>query len=400
MTDSHPVPPDENRAAAGGCIPRRRTALLLSAALGALALGSGWKACQRLLQPTGWELRPLPATPAATGEDIDPPGLLQSLTIGRDMLFDKPAGTRPDGPLPMQALTGDDLAAAPDGSLWRLGHSTVLIKLDGHFWLTDPVWAERASPLPWIGPRRFQPPPIALDALPPLAAVILSHDHYDHLDRDTVRALAARTGVFVTPTGVGDLLVDWGIPRDQVRQLGWWQHTRLHGLTLTATPARHFSGRGLFDRNRRLWASWVIQGPRQTIYFSGDSGYGPHFAQIGERLGPFDLTLMENGAYDRRWPAVHMHPEETLQAHRDLRGRRLLPVHNATFDLAFHRWDEPLERLSQLAAAAGQPLLTPRFGERVDLHRPQPTKAWWREVVAAPATAAATVSATTADAPR
>ncbi|NDY93144.1 hydrolase [Ideonella sp. TBM-1] len=310
----------------------------------------------------------------------------EGLKLTWQMLFDKPEGTRPDAvaPVPVQALRPADLAAAPVGSLWRLGHSTVLLKLEGGFWITDPVFGQRASPVSFAGPSRFHAPPIALGDLPPLAGVILSHDHYDHLDKATVRALAPRTQHFITPTGVGALLVDWGIPAAKVQELGWWQHTTVGGLTLTATPAQHFSGRGLFDRNQRLWCGWALRtaatatAPSLNLFFSGDSGYFDGFKAIGERLGPFDVTLLEAGAYDRRWQAVHMLPEHTVQAHHDLRGRWLLPIHNGTFDLAFHRWTEPLERVAQAAEAQEVPLLTPVFGARVALAAPQPTPAWWR----------------------
>lgn len=178
----------------------------------------------------------------------------------------KPAGTVPTGAIPVQSLSRAQLDAAADGTLYRLGHSTVLLKLGGRFWLTDPVFSERASPVQWAGPKRFHAPPIALDALPPLAAVVLSHDHYDHLDRDTVRALAAKTEVFLTPLGVGDRLVRWGVPRDKVRQLDWWDEVERDGVRFTATPSQHFSGRTLLDRNATLWASWVIRTDELKVF--------------------------------------------------------------------------------------------------------------------------------------
>ena len=285
-----------------------------------------------------------------------PQGLGNGLRVFWDMLFNKPAGAAPAAPLPVLALTRADLEAAPDRSLYRLGHSTLLLKLRGGFWLTDPVFAERASPVQWAGPKRFHAPPIALDALPPLRGVLLSHDHYDHLDRATVRALAERAEVFLTPLGVGDRLIRWGAPADKVHQFDWWQGTTVDGLQFTATPAQHFSGRGLFDSDRTLWASWVIVDPAASaddaelrLFFSGDTGYFDGFAEIGRRFGPFDVTMIETGAYGRRWAFVHMLPEETVQAHQDLGGRVLL-------------------------------LSTPKMGERVDLAAPQPTSAWWREM--------------------
>ncbi|KWI47481.1 hydrolase [Burkholderia pseudomultivorans] len=318
-------------------------------------------------------------------------GLGKMLGIAWNMLLNKPRDTVPTGVLPVDALTREQLDAAPDRSLYRLGHSTLLLKLRGEFWLTDPVFAERASPFRHFGPKRFHPPPIALDDLPPLRGVILSHDHYDHLDRDTVLALAATTGVFVTTLGVGDRLIEWGIDAQKVRQLDWWQSIDVDGLTLTATPAQHFSGRSLFDGNSTLWASWVIVDDDLRMFFSGDTGYFDGFKKIGEQFGPFDVTFIETGAYDAQWPYVHMQPEETVQAHIDLRGRRLMPIHNGTFDLAMHRWQEPFERVTALALTRGVALSTPRMGERLNLNQPHRGEPWWR-TAEAPAKAPTTKS--------
>ncbi len=296
-----------------------------------------------------------------------------------DVLFHKPAGTAPEQALTVQAVTRSQLMAAPDRTLFRLGHSTVLLKLRGRFWLTDPVFSERASPVQWMGPKRFHAPPIALEDLPEIEAVILSHDHYDHLDHATVQALAPKVKHFVTPLGVGQRLIDWGVPAAKVQQFDWWQGTTIAGLQLTATPAQHFSGRGLGDRNSTLWASWVIVDDDLRVFFSGDTGYFDGFKTIGERFGPFDLTLMETGAYDPRWPYVHMQPEQTVQAHIDLRGKRMLPIHNGTFDLAMHRWQDPFERVSALARLREVELVTPLIGAPLDVMQPGPTPAWWQE---------------------
>nr|WP_238319472.1 MBL fold metallo-hydrolase [Xanthomonas maliensis] len=309
---------------------------------------------------------------------LSQPGLLAGVRLLWEVLFNKPARAVPSQPLPVVPLTAAQLRDAPDRSLFRLGHSTVLLKLRGGLWLTDPVFSLRASPVPFVGPKRFHAPPIALDDLPPLAGVILSHNHYDHLDRATIRALASRVGVFVAPLGVGDLLVRWGVDPAKVQQLDWWQSVDVSGITLTATPSRHFSGRGLFDRDRTLWCSWAIQDDDLRLFFSGDGGYGPHFKTIGQRLGPFDLALIENGAYDAMWPDVHMQPEQTMQAFVDLGGRSLLPIHNGTFDLALHVWSEPFERIVALAAAAKVPLAIPQMGERVNVRRPDTDQRWWR----------------------
>jgi L-ascorbate metabolism protein UlaG (beta-lactamase superfamily) len=315
-------------------------------------------------------------------------GLRKTLGIIWNVLLNKPADATPKAAPPVLALTRAQLEAAPDRSLFRLGHSTMLIKLRGGFWITDPVFAERASPVQWMGPKRFHAPPIALADLPPLRGVILSHDHYDHLDRDTVVQLAKTADVFLTPLGVGDRLVAWGVAPEKVRQFDWWQGTSIDGVQFTATPAQHFSGRGLFDGNKTLWASWVIVDAARRdvvddselrVFFSGDTGYFDGFKEIGRRFGPFDVTLMETGAYDPQWPYVHMQPEQTVQAHQDLRGRWLLPVHNGTFDLAMHGWTEPFERVSALAAERGIALTTPRMGERLDLSAPHAAMPWWRE---------------------
>ena len=298
-------------------------------------------------------------------------------------LFAKPANTVPAGTIPVHPLARQDLLDAPDNTLFRLGHSTLLLKLDNKFWLTDPVFGKRAAPVQWIGPKRFHQPPISIAELPEIEGVILSHNHYDHLDRAAVAELAGKTKHFITPLGVGDLLVKWGVPAAKVTQLDWWQDTKVAGLTLVATPAQHFSGRGLFDHNATLWCSWVIQAPALTLFFSGDGGYFDGFRQIGERYGPFDVTLMETGAYDHQWPDVHMQPEQTLQAHLDLRGRWLLPVHNGTFDLALHAWHEPFDRIVALAARLPQPVpvATPEMGLAFDLTRPREGRRWWLKVV-------------------
>ena len=297
----------------------------------------------------------------------------------------KPKTAVPGAPLPVQPLTAADIEAAPDASLWRLGHSTMLIKLDGRYWLTDPVFSERAAPVQWAGPKRFHAPPLGIDALPRLAGVLLSHDHYDHLDYGSIVRLIPKTDLFVAPLGVGDRIVGWGADPARVRQLDWWQSTDAGGLRLTAVPARHFSGRGLHDGDRTLWVSWVIEAAGLRLFFSGDTGYHDDFKTIGARCGPFDVTLIENGAYDAMWPEVHMQPEQTLQAHLDLGGRWLVPVHNGTFDLALHPWYEPFERIGALARAAGVALATPAMGERLSLAQPREHDAWWRAALPAQA---------------
>ena len=326
------------------------------------------------------------------------PGFAKTLGILWRFMTDKPADAVPARPLQVLPLTQAELAAAPDMSLWRLGHSTLLLKLNGQFWLTDPVFSERASPFSFMGPKRFHAPPISIDDLPPITGVVLSHDHYDHLDYAAIQQLAPKVAHFVTPLGVGDRLIAWGVPVAKVQQFDWWQGTTIAGVKLVATPAQHFSGRGLSDGNRTLWASWVIQaGDIQAggarIFFSGDTGYFDGFKAIGERYGPFDLTLVETGAYDPQWPDVHMQPEESLQAHLDLRGRHLMPIHNGTFDLALHAWTDPFDRITALAGQAGVPLVAPVMGERLDIRQPALSQQWWKAEAAGQRTSAPTTPA-------
>lgn len=297
-----------------------------------------------------------------------------------DFFFNKPADTRPSGKIPVQALTEAQLLAAPDNTVYRLGHSTVLMKLNNAFWITDPMFSGRASPLRFAGPARFHAPPVSIEELPPINGVIISHDHYDHLDRDSIMKLMGKTEYFLTPLGVGDILADWGVPSAKVRQLDRWQETEIDGVRCVATPARHFSGRGLFDKNHTQWASWVILGPDQRIFFSGDSGYFDGFKQIGEKYGPFDITMLETGAYNENWPEVHMHPEETIQAHLDLKGKCLLPVHNGTFDLAMHSWREPFERIAASGNARSVSVVIPMMGEAVSMHDTAVGMHWWKSL--------------------
>jgi L-ascorbate metabolism protein UlaG (beta-lactamase superfamily) len=305
-------------------------------------------------------------------------GSLEQARIMWDFFFNKPADTRPSGEIPVQTLTKQQLLAAPDNTVYRLGHSTVLLKLHGEFWITDPMFSDRASPVKWAGPQRFHRPPIMIDDLPPIKAVIISHDHYDHLDHDSIMKLAGKTEYFLTPLGVGDILVDWGVPPSKVKQLDWWQEIQIAGVRLVATPARHFSGRSLFNKNQTQWASWAILAADKRVFFSGDSGYFDGFKKIGDKYGPFDVTMLDTGAYNVNWPDVHMNPEESIQAHIDLKGKNLLPIHNGTFDLSMHSWHEPLDRIVALGNAHGIPVVTPLMGEPVSMHDTG-GRSWWED---------------------
>ncbi len=263
-----------------------------------------------------------------------------------------------------------------------LGHSTVLIEMDGLRVLTDPVWGPRASPSRLVGPKRFQPVPITLRQLPPIDLVVISHDHYDHLDYPTIRELAKRDVPFVTSLGVGAHLESWGVPAHRITELDWWQsHTLPQAdLTVTAAPSQHFSGRGLKDRNATLWSSMVIRSKRHSAFFSGDTGLTTEYATIRERLGPFDLVMLEVGAFHPSWGDIHLGPENALKAHSLLGGGAFLPVHWGTFSLAMHAWDEPVETLLRLAPQHRAQLLMPKLGEAVEPAQIEVVTPWWRGV--------------------
>jgi L-ascorbate metabolism protein UlaG (beta-lactamase superfamily) len=284
----------------------------------------------------------------------------------------------PGGPIPLAHSTLPSEAA--ELAVTWFGHATALLEVDGVRVLVDPVWGHRVSPSPLLGPTRLHEPPIPLAELPPVDAVVISHDHYDHLDLPTVRALlAGQSAPFVVPIGIGEHLRKWGVPEERIVELDWDESTTAAGLTLTCTEARHFSGR-YFHRDTTLWASWAIVGPRHRVFFGGDTGYHPAFAGIGARLGPFDLTLLPVGAYNDAWHFIHMDPEEAVRAHGDLGGRVLLPIHWATFNLAFHRWAEPVQRTLRAAEAKGIPVVVPRPGQRIDVLDPPQLTDWWTEV--------------------
>ncbi|WP_255921350.1 MBL fold metallo-hydrolase [Streptomyces humicola] len=296
---------------------------------------------------------------------------------------------RPAAAPPVHQLTAAELAEPPATGLrltW-MGHSSVLAEIDGRRVLFDPVWGERCSPFSFAGPRRVHPTPLPLGALGdlgPLDAVVISHDHYDHLDLPTIRRLVRTGTVFAVPLGVGAHLERWGVPADRMAELDWNETVQIEGLTLTATPARHFCGRAIRNRQRTLWASWVVAGPGHRIYHSGDTGYFPGFAEIGERHGPFDATMIQIGAYSDFWPDIHMTPPQGVQAHRDLQGHKphgvMVPIHWGTFNLAPHPWAEPGEWTKDAAEEAGQAVAFPRPGEPFEPSGKLPADAWWRAV--------------------
>lgn len=363
-----------------------------------------WGVGTATLAAGGWVLRALHGTPAALGagpaairaasdrsphcrdgafHNIDPVSFLkldreEQRFVLRQLIFGR-AVSRPPVAIPLADPCAAD-GAVPLAVTW-LGHATALVEVDGYRVLTDPIWSDRCSPSDVVGPERLHSPPLALDALPAIDAIVISHDHYDHLDIDTVTALArTQRAPFVVPLGVGAHLRGWGVGADRVVELDWHESTRIGELSLACTPARHFSGR-FVSRNLTLWASWVIAGPRHRVYFAGDTGYTPGFGQIGSDHGPFDITLMPIGAYSAAWPDVHMNPEEAVAAHLDLNASGaglLVPIHWGTFRLAPHPWAEPVERLLAAADAAGVAVAVPRPGGKVLPADAGEFDPWWR----------------------
>lgn len=298
-------------------------------------------------------------------------------------LFNAKKPSTPQKPIPVMRITAEQLANLPTNEtvFFKLGHSSILLWIENEFWLIDPVFSRRASPFSFIGPKRFHAAPIGIENLPAIKGVILSHNHYDHLDEATIRQLNSKVEKFYMPLGVGATLVSWGINENKILEFDWYESVQTDKLLLTATPSQHFSGRGLSDRNQSLWASWVIKSDKHNIYFSGDGGYFAGFKTIGETYGPFDLSFMETGAYNSLWPDVHMMPNETVQAFQDLNGGLLVPIHNSTFNLSpAHSWYEPLEQVLKYSQQQNVDLLVPKMGQAVNLDSPPKLNKWWREL--------------------
>ncbi|WP_369182894.1 MBL fold metallo-hydrolase [Streptomyces sp. Y1] len=297
----------------------------------------------------------------------------------RRMLFER-GGRVPAHPVPT-VRPASTAGPAPEGvRITWYGHASALVELEGFRVLLDPIWSDRCSPAAHVGPKRLHPVPVELEELPPVDAVLISHDHYDHLDMPTVKRLVhTQSAPFAVPLGIGGHLRRWGVPEHRIIELDWDETCTLGDLVLTLTSAHHFSGRGL-TRNTTLWGSWVIAGPNRRVFYTGDSGYFEGYARIGEQHGPFDAALVQIGAYDAAWADIHMTPEDAVLAHRDLRGGLLVPVHWCTFNLGLHPWAEPVERLLAEAKTQAVPLAVPRPGERVDVDNPPELDGWWETV--------------------
>ncbi|MCQ6567417.1 MBL fold metallo-hydrolase [Bacillus mycoides] len=267
-------------------------------------------------------------------------------------------------------------------SVTWFGHSASLLKIEGKKLLLDPMFGDASSPFPVFNSKRYSGAfSLEHDELQEIDAIIISHNHYDHLNYKSIMQLKDRAKHFYVPTGVAQYLIKWGISPSKISEHNWWDEITFDNIKLVCAPARHFSGRSMTDRDCSLWCSWLILGQETKVFFSGDSGYAPHFKEIGEKYGPFDLTLMECGQYDTRWSAIHMLPEETVQAHIDVKGELLVPIHWGAFTLALHEWSDPIERVTKEANRLGVNIATPQIGEAITLQsKDYPTAAWWREV--------------------
>ncbi|WP_048745111.1 MULTISPECIES: MBL fold metallo-hydrolase [Paenibacillus] len=285
---------------------------------------------------------------------------------------------KPAAALPIDRVDPAEFTGSDETSIVWFGHSTFLLHMEGQTLLVDPMLGRAPSPFPLFGGKRFSGrPPLDAEQLPPLDAVLITHDHYDHLDYGTVKRIKDKVGRFFVPLGVRAHLIRWGVDPDKIEELGWWDTAALGGLQLACTPARHFSGRRGVDQNATLWCSWVVRGRHKSVFCSGDSGYGPHFKEIGDRYGPFDVAMMECGQYDASWEAIHMMPEQTVQAHLDVQANLLIPIHWGAFTLALHEWTDPIERVVAAASQQGVAIATPRLGQTVLVGAPQ-SSAWWK----------------------
>ena len=288
--------------------------------------------------------------------------------------------SKPLGELPQQPMDSSSLVKLEEDVLFWFGHSAFFLKLDGKNILLDPMLGNTPAPHPLLGGKRYNKNlPIDIAQLPPIDFILISHDHYDHLDYESIKKLSEKTKKFFIPLGVGAHLKEWDISVEKIQEFNWWEETAFESIQLAFTPARHFSGRGMTDNSATLWGSWVVKGKEKSIYFSGDSGYGTHFKAIGSKYGPFDFAMMECGQYNEKWADIHMMPEETAQAAKDVDAKVMMPIHWAAFTLALHDWNDPAIRVHKKAKEINVPLIIPEIGSIIHLtERPNPFSNWWK----------------------
>ncbi|MFC0470712.1 MBL fold metallo-hydrolase [Halalkalibacter kiskunsagensis] len=296
-------------------------------------------------------------------------GITGMLSIIRDSLFSDDNDRSPTEDIPVSEIGWDQIKSEEDSLTW-FGHSTFLLSIDNKKIFVDPMLRPRASPVSFVGgSKRYSEDLLSIiGELPSIDAVFITHDHYDHLDYASILQLNRKVSHYFVPLGVGVHLIRWGVEEEKITELNWWDETDFQGLTVTLTPAKHYSGRGLFNRNSTLWGGWVILGENTRFFTSGDSGYDEHFKEVGERYGPFDITLLDGGQYDDRWDWVHMTPEEAVQAHLDLMGENMMLIHWGAFTLAYHDWSEPIERALAEAENTAVNIIAPNIGETVLLN--------------------------------
>jgi len=298
------------------------------------------------------------------------------------ILFKSNSKAEPNKNIAVQKV--DSISIANYNSKTRFiwfGHSTFLLQIKGKNLLIDPMFGDVPAPNPLLGNKRFSNElPIEIEKLPSIDAVLITHDHYDHLDYESIQKLKGKVKLFFTPLGIGIHLLKWGVEKERIIELDWWQEIKFDDLTIRCTPAQHFSGRGISDREKTLWCSWIIQSADENLFFSGDSGYASHFKEIGEQYGPFDFAFMECGQYNNLWPLVHMFPEETAQAGLDIKAKKMMPIHWGAFKLASHSWTEPVERISKKAKELNVDLVIPKIGEIIEigLNDSEEIYPWWR----------------------
>jgi L-ascorbate metabolism protein UlaG (beta-lactamase superfamily) len=309
-------------------------------------------------------------------------GFIKSMDIAYDYFFNRLPGLEPEVPVPVDKIDSLQIVRKPPelNRLTWFGHSACLLEMDGKKILLDPMLGESPAPHQLLGPKRYSKTlPIPIEKLPHIDAVVISHDHYDHLDYESILKLKDKVDHFYVPLGVSTHLMEWGVNPENITELDWWGEATYDGFTFICTPARHFSGRSLFDNFTTLWASWIIKTESTSVYFSGDGGYGPHFKEIGDRHGPFDFVMLECGQYNELWKDIHMMPEQTVQAAIDLKGKLMMPIHWGAFTLAMHTWRDPIERVTVAAHENDVPIATPRIGEPVILQEATfPNSQWWK----------------------
>ena len=333
------------------------------------------------------EMRIQSSPQSQKGKFVNPNGVSAKLfsqetwEVTKEYIFGKRIDPKPVIDIPIHRLHPEQWEKHQAGqfSFFWIGHSSILILMENQRILVDPVLEQRASPFSWIGPKRFHPSPVTAEELPDVDVVLITHDHYDHLEKSTLVTINEKVEHFIVPLGIGALMEDWGINPTKIIELDWWETYSSGSIEFHATPAVHYASRGLFDSNQRLWCSWSIIGKEKRAFISGDSGYYDVFKNIGKRLGPFDVTFLKIGAFNDKgtWRSLHMTPEEAGQQHLDLKGQLLVPLHWATFDLAFHPWYEPIERLVTFSEQESITLITPEVGEKINLRDKPNSDHWW-----------------------